>query len=564
MTEKERKKQEKMLETSATKSKIATLQAEIKKIFTDNEITDPDQKIDSIIEKSEQLSTLHLWRETKDCVLVLKSLNWLTNMPEKQLAANQDVIDRFAGKDPVAIFEHFFNEEIRSHIISESIRYARQQNSPDFLLDHNDLKKFTGILFLTGYHTLPQQPMYWERSHDIAMPIVFQTMSRSRFRDIKRYLHLANNELLVQESSDKLFKVRPLYDLVNKSVNQIPPWRRDFSIDEQMIPYCGRHSAKQTNREKTVRFGYKNFCLTSSDGYPYFIIPYAGAKGVQGTSGKDLTARVVLQLIASLPTDLSYNLAFDNWYSSQKCLDILTSLNIPSVGTVREDRIGSCPLLPKAELKKKTRGEWVCAIDLNLGLKVIKWHDNSVVSMISNCLDPFPKDKVKRWSAKEKKHILVERPNAVTEYNLAMGGVDQLDSGVANYRIKIKGKKWWWCHYTNNMKILMVAAWKAWRKANPEVKDQSELTFIRFIVSRYLTLPSDKVLKSVTTGTRVNEGIRLNQQFHKLIQVKSQRRCAIPSCTSRPRTVCQTCNVALCIPNDHFVLYHTVRDISTI
>ena len=105
------------------------------------------------------------------------------------------------------------------------------------------------------------------------MPIVFQAMSRSRFRDIKRYLHLANNELLVQETSDRLFKVRPLYDLVNKSVNQIPPWHRDFSIDEQMIPYCGRHSAKQTNREKTVRFGYKNFCLTSADGYPYFIIP---------------------------------------------------------------------------------------------------------------------------------------------------------------------------------------------------------------------------------------------------------------------------------------------------
>ena len=74
MTEKERKRQEKMLKSSATKSKIATLQAEIKKIFTDNEITDPDQKIDSIVEKSEQLSILHL------CVLVLKSLNWLTDM----------------------------------------------------------------------------------------------------------------------------------------------------------------------------------------------------------------------------------------------------------------------------------------------------------------------------------------------------------------------------------------------------------------------------------------------------------------------------------------------------
>ena len=55
-----------------------------------------------------------------------------------------------------------------------------------------------------------------------------------------------------------------------------------------MIPYFGMHSAKQTMRNKSVRFGYKNFVLASSDGYPYILIPYAGAKGIGGTPGKDL------------------------------------------------------------------------------------------------------------------------------------------------------------------------------------------------------------------------------------------------------------------------------------
>ena len=168
-----------------------------------------------------------------------------------------------------------------------------------------------------------------------------------------------------------------------------------------MVPYTGRHSSKQTNREKTVRFGYKNFCLTSSDGYPYHIIPYAGAKGIQGTSGKDLTSRVVLQLVSVLKNE-EFNLAFDNWYASQKCLDMLSTLRIPTVGTVREDRLGECPLISKQELKKKSRGEWVCAEDENLGLNVIKWNDNNVVALISNCISVSPVEKVKRWSSKEK------------------------------------------------------------------------------------------------------------------------------------------------------------------
>ena len=208
-----------------------------------------------------------------------------------QVNANQAVVDVFSGKDSVEVFEMFLNEDIRNHIITESVRYARQKNDQDFQLDDNDMRRFTGILLLTGYHTLPQQQLYWERSQDVSMPIVYQTMSRNRFRDIKRNMHLADNEQLLSDSSDKLFKVRPLYDLMNKSLNQFQVWHRDLSIDEQMIPYTGRHSAKQTNGEKSVRFGYKNFCLTSSDGYPYHILPYAGAKGLNGTSGKNLTVR---------------------------------------------------------------------------------------------------------------------------------------------------------------------------------------------------------------------------------------------------------------------------------
>ena len=60
-----------------------------------------------------------------------------------------------------------------------------------------------------------------------------------------------------------------------------------------MTPYFGMHSTKQTKRNKDTQFGYKELVLTSSNGYPYHVIPYPGTEGLAGTPGKDLTPRVV-------------------------------------------------------------------------------------------------------------------------------------------------------------------------------------------------------------------------------------------------------------------------------
>ena len=106
-----------------------------------------------------------------------------------------------------------------------------------------------------------------------------------------------------------------------------------------MIPYFGMHSAKQTMRNKSVRFGYKSFALASSDGYLYHIIPYSGAKGVGGTPGKDLTVRVVSNLVLQCKEGIE-NLSFDNWYASTQLLLLLTAMDIPTTCTVQDYCIG--------------------------------------------------------------------------------------------------------------------------------------------------------------------------------------------------------------------------------
>ena len=41
-----------------------------------------------------------------------------------------------------------------------------------------------------------------------------------------------------------------------------------LSIDESMMPYYGSHSSKMFIKGKSIRFGYKMWCLCESDGYP--------------------------------------------------------------------------------------------------------------------------------------------------------------------------------------------------------------------------------------------------------------------------------------------------------
>ena len=69
-----------------------------------------------------------------------------------------------------------------------------------------------------------------------------------------------------------------------------------------------------------------------------------------------------------------------------------------------------------------------------------------------------PLDSVKRQSASEKKKVSVSRPRVYSSYNSGMGGVDLLDQATNNYRITIRGKKWWWVLFIHMLNVTMVNA----------------------------------------------------------------------------------------------------------
>ena len=72
-------------------------------------------------------------------------------------------------------------------------------------------------------------------------------------------------------------------------------------------------------------------------------------------------------------------------------------------GTLRENRAGRPPLRYSKDLKKKQRGHFDYRFETGNSILVVKWVDNSVVTIDTNYDVVKPEDSVKRWSASEKK-----------------------------------------------------------------------------------------------------------------------------------------------------------------
>ncbi|KAI8120062.1 PiggyBac transposable element-derived protein 3 [Lucilia cuprina] len=102
--------------------------------------------------------------------------------------------------------------------------------------------------------------MYWSLDEDIGKEIVAKALSRHRFRDIKRNIHLVDNNV-ASTTTYRMFKVRPLADSLMKNFMQWGVFHENISIDESMVKYYGHHPAKQFIQGKPVRFGYNGLLL---------------------------------------------------------------------------------------------------------------------------------------------------------------------------------------------------------------------------------------------------------------------------------------------------------------
>ena len=244
--------------------------------------------------------------------------------------------------------------------------------------------------------------------------------------------------------------------LLIKKLIQFGVFAEHLSIDEQMVPYFGRHSCKMFIRGKPIRFGYKNWVICSDDGYPFKVILYQG-KAV-GNREVPLGTRVVKELLEVLTDTRRHDVYFDNFFTSLTLLEDLKTKSLPATATIRSNRLRGLPLPSNKQMEKKERG--FMSVRSTSDVCAVRWADNKVVAVASNHLTHEPNRNCKRYSRVKKARINVPQPHLIRKYNAYMGGVDQLDGYLNNLRPCIGGKKWYWIQLINLVRLLQVAAYR--------------------------------------------------------------------------------------------------------
>jgi len=161
----------------------------------------------------------------------------------------------------------------------------------------------------------------------------------------------------------------------------------------------------------------------------------------------------------------------------------------------------------------------------------------------------------KRYNRKEKKTVNVQQPNVIQDYNKNMGGVDLHDNGIANYRIRVKGKKWWWPLFTNAVDSAVVNSWKFYNLVNGEKVSQFDYRskLVLSLVKSEENKNEETINDAVDSISNRNLGrpsknalprsIKMDDIGHLIIRKQIRRRCR--NCQSQTIYLCKKCNVFL-------------------
>ena len=135
---------------------------------------------------------------------------------------------------PVGQFECFFDKLVIEHIVSETNEYATAQGQHDFKTTCDEMYAFIAILLVSGYAPLSRRNLYWENADDVYNADIATSMTRNRFDQIMKYIHLADNLNLAP--NDKVAKVRPLLDLLDQRRSSSSHIKYQ-SCDEELLEY---------------------------------------------------------------------------------------------------------------------------------------------------------------------------------------------------------------------------------------------------------------------------------------------------------------------------------------
>jgi hypothetical protein len=98
-----------------------------------------------------------------------------------------------------------------------------------------EMIKFFGIIIEMGLVQMPKLKYYWSSSQLYGSQVIRNAMPRERFELLLKFWHFSNNNNK-NSNQDRLFKLKPLLDLLKERFSSVYMPDSIISIDESMIP----------------------------------------------------------------------------------------------------------------------------------------------------------------------------------------------------------------------------------------------------------------------------------------------------------------------------------------
>lgn len=459
---------------------------------------------------------------------------------------------------PFSLFSLFFSEDFIDKLVFETNLYAEQEQMKSgktyTKTTAREINAFLGINLLMGIKRLPSYKDYWSSAPDLHDSYISSIMSVKRFGWLLAHLHINDNSLMPKRDApnfDRLYKVRPLLQHLEKAFKTALLPSEVLAIDESMIKFKGRSFLKQYMPKKPIKRGYKVWMLCDKSGYCLKFEIYSG-KSTEINVQLSLGSRVVNKLTEGLEGK-NHKLYFDNFFNSVELMQSLKLRGIYALGTINISRKFLPSFKTDKELKRGEFDWYTC----NLKLFALKWKDKRCVHLLSNYHTPEDCTEVNRRD-KNGTVVQVPCPRAVTDYNSNMNAVDKFDQLLASYKIDRQSNKWWHRIFFYFLDACVINAYCIYKLIDPSDKETAK-NFRRAIINGLIApvlVSKSKRSNDDQPPVQIKKSkkfvpmeVRLNSSLHQPERA-TRRRCALCSTKAKPvRTdwICNTCKVPLCL-----------------
>jgi hypothetical protein len=391
------------------------------------------------------------------------------------------------------MFHLFFTTEWMSSIVAFMNSYSLLTHHYNINTNVDELSAFISIHIYMGIHRLPRIHMYWRNDH--RHHFITSLMTRDRFQQLNAAfcLHINDGGTV---SDDPAIHCNNFINHLNTVLPTLHTPHQHLSFDEAMCAYTGRSSIKQYLPAKPHPYGYKIWCLGSSN-YILKIKLYEGASDVESEDGK--MCDLVNEMLKGYENK-SHILYCDNYFTSVNLMSTLLAKKIYVCGSVNLNRLklpnpSSINNQTMKSMKRFESRHYQCN-----NMSLVMWKDNKLIKVLYNHISPTTKDTTTKRYNDSHEQFNASCPQALHDYFHRARDTDIFDQLSNSYIISRKSMNQrtrliWWL-----VNLCVVNAYTLYEKSHPRTNQ------LDFRIMLY---------KSLATAHRNNMNVALGEQAYE-------------------------------------------------